>query len=126
MFRRLTVATLIGAGALAAIPAAPAEAQMSDRVLILYGEDRCPTSHGEQIVVCVWRDESERYRIPPELRDTRDLAANESWLAQSERIQYVGASGTMSCSPVGAGGFTGCTQEILRAARAESDPLLRF
>jgi hypothetical protein len=33
----------------------------------------------------------------------------------------------MSCSPVGPGGFTGCTQELLRQAREDSgSSLLRF
>lgn len=123
MLHRLTLAAIGTAGAFAAIPAAPAEAQINDRVLILYGEDRCPESNGEQIVVCVWRDESERYRIPPELRDTRDLSANESWLNRAERIQVVGRTGTMSCSPVGPGGYTGCAQQAIEAA---GDPLFRF
>ena len=76
--------------------------------------------------VCVRRDESERYRIPPELRDTRDLDANESWLSRTQSVEYVGRGGTMSCSPVGPGGFTGCTQELLRSARAERGALLEF
>ncbi len=109
-----------------ALAAPPASAQNNVRYQIVYGDDECATSNGELIVVCVRRDESERYRIPPELRDTRDLPANESWLARSQSVEYVGASGTMSCSPVGPGGFTGCTQQILRAARAERGALLEF
>lgn len=112
---------------MAALPATPAAAQASERVLIIYGNDACPSSNGEEIVVCVRRDENERYRIPPELRDMRDLGANQSWLARSQAVEYVGRSGTMSCSPVGAGGFTGCTQELLRQAREDSNSaLLRF
>jgi hypothetical protein len=34
-------------------------------------------------------------------------------------IEYVGRSGTQSCSPVGAGGFTGCFSQIARAAKEE-------
>ena len=41
-------------------PATPAAAQISGRVLIIYGEDACPSSDGEEIVVCVRRDENER------------------------------------------------------------------
>jgi hypothetical protein len=40
----------------------------------------------------------------------------------SERIksyEYVGASGTMSCSPSGAGGFTGCGLAEINKAYAE-------
>ena len=124
MTRLLAVTALLGAVAL--LPSAPAEAQNNVRMQIVYGDDECTTSNGEIIVVCIRRDESERYRIPPELRDTRDLAANESWLARSQSVEYVGRGGTMSCSPVGPGGFTGCTDQLLRSARAERGALLEF
>jgi len=124
MTRLLAATALIGA--MAVIPSAPASAQNNVRMQIVYGDEACPSSNGEIIVVCVRRDESERYRIPPELRDTRDLAANESWLAQSQAVEYVGRGGTMSCSPVGPGGFTGCTEQLLRSARAEGGALLEF
>ncbi len=125
MTRLLSATALVGA--LAIIPSAPAAAQNNVRMQIVYGDEECTTSNGEIIVVCVRRDESERYRIPPELRDTRDLAANESWLSRSQSVEYVGRGGTMSCSPVGPGGFTGCTQELLRSARAErGGALLEF
>lgn len=124
MTRLLAATALIGA--MSIVPSAPASAQNNVRMQIVYGDDECATSNGEIIVVCVRRDESERYRIPPELRDTRDLAANESWLARSQSVEYVGRSGTMSCSPVGPGGFTGCTEQLLRSARAERGALLEF
>lgn len=126
--KRVTGLAAAGAAvALSALASAPASAQVNERILIIYGDDACPTSNGEEIVVCVRRDESERYRIPPELREMRDLGANQSWLARSQSIEYVGASGAMSCSPVGSAGFTGCTQELLRAAREESgSALFRF
>lgn len=124
MTRLLAATALIGA--IAVIPSAPADAQNNVRVQIVYGDDPCPTSNGELIVVCPRLDESERYRIPPELRDTRDLAANESWLARAGTVEYVGRGGTQSCSPVGPGGFTGCADQLLRSARAERDALLEF
>ena len=124
MTRLLAATALIGA--MAVIPSAPASAQNNVRMQVVYGDEACPSSNGEIIVVCVRRDESERYRIPPELRDTRDLAANESWLAQSQAVEYVGRGGTMSCSPVGPGGFTSCTEQLLRSARAEGGALLEF
>ena len=34
-------------------------------------------------------------------------------------MEYVGAAGINSCSPVGTGGWTGCTQQLLRQAREE-------
>ena len=98
----------------------PAEAQRRERVLIVYGDDPCPTSNGEEIVVCARLPEDERYRIPEPLREDREMPADMAWAARAEQVEYVGRGGTMSCSPVGPGGFTGCTQELLRAARAES------
>ena len=40
----------------------------------------------------------------------------------------VGAFGTMSCSPTGAGGFTGCTQQMINDAYADkaNDAGVRF
>ena len=88
--------------------------------------DECPTSNGEEIVVCARLPEDERYRIPQPLRETRDQPADMAWASRAESVEYVGRNGTMSCSPVGAGGFTGCTQEMLRAARSEGGALLEF
>jgi hypothetical protein len=52
----------------------PALAQSSDRVLVIFGKDKCPTdSTGNEIVVCSRRPEAERYRIPKELRTSGAL-----------------------------------------------------
>ncbi len=124
MIRIAISALAIGSAAVIAIQ--PAEAQRNERVLIVYGDDECPTSNGQEIVVCARLPEGERYRIPQPLRDTRDQPADMAWAARAESVEYVGSNGTMSCSPVGAGGFTGCTQQMLRAARSERGPLLDF
>lgn len=121
-----SVAALAVFGAIVAVAPQPAEAQRSQRVLVVYGDDECPSSNGEEIVVCARLPEDERYRIPEPLRDTRDMPADQAWMARAQSVEYVGASGVMSCSPVGPGGFTGCTQELLRAARAEREPLVEF
>ena len=39
----------------------------------------------------------------------------ESLARQVDQIKYVGDFGAMSCSPAGAGGFTGCTQKFVEA-----------
>lgn len=96
--------------------------------LIVYGEDICPQSKGDEIVVCARMDEADRYRIPNSLRTDPNDVRN---LATSERIkayEYVGASGTMSCSPSGAGGFTGCGLAEINKAYAEKaqDPGITF
>lgn len=89
----------------------PALAQQTDRVLILYGDDKCPTNaSGEQIVVCSRRPESERYRIPKELRGPMLITPeNQSWAAKANDTLDAGAAtGIGSCSTVGPGGQTGC------------------
>jgi hypothetical protein len=116
----LSAAALSSAGLLAF----PAQAQdkAGDRVnqLVIYGDDPCPQSTEDEIVVCARKDEDERYRIPETLRggDLGD-AKNQAWSERVRSYEYVGKSGTNSCSPTGAGGFTGCTQQLLRQAYAE-------
>jgi hypothetical protein len=120
----LTVAALAAASAtaLTLIPA-PAGAQ-SERIrrLVVYGKDPCPRAeNGDDIVVCARRPETERYRIPKELRDS---AAGEdpestSWAARAEALEYVGRTGIQSCSTVGPGGVSGCWNELVRAWRRD-------
>lgn len=117
---------LFSAAALSSIGmmAAPALAQdkAGDRVnqLVIYGDDPCPVSSDEEIVVCARKDEGERYRIPETLRGgSLGEAKNQAWSERVRSYEYVGKSGTSSCSPTGAGGFTGCTQALLSQAYAE-------
>ncbi len=104
-----------------AMVAVPALAQQTDRVLIIYGNDKCPTNaSGEEIVVCSRQPEAERYRIPKEFRQPTEIAPqNQSWAARAQSIDQLGRSGTGSCSASGAGGWTGCWAQQMRAAKAE-------
>ena len=110
-----------GAGALIAGPAPaqdavpPADAKISQ--VIVYGDDKCPDSSGDTIVVCARKPEGERFRIPEELRGNPHEAPSQSWAAKATEIQYVGRSGIGSCSTVGPGGFFGCYNELVRKAR---------
>ena len=99
---------------------APAAAQDEARVnqLIIYGEDQCPQSTGDEITVCARLDESERYRIPPDLRQSDD-PANQPWTNRVKSFEAVGAFGPLSCTPVGLGGELGCTAKMIEAAYAE-------
>lgn len=117
--------------------AAPAIAQESSanqpgdekiNQLIIYGDDECPQSTGDEIVVCARMDEAARYRIPSSLRGDPNDPRNQATSERIKAYEYVGASGTMSCSPSGAGGFTGCgLREIDRAyAEKAQDPGLVF
>lgn len=87
---------------------------------IVYGEDKCPEASGDEIVVCARLPEGERFRIP-ELFRGGDLLnpRNEAWANKVVALERVGRFGTDSCSPVGLGGFTGCTQSLLAGAQAE-------
>ncbi|MGE4429748.1 MAG: hypothetical protein AB7E05_03280 [Sphingobium sp.] len=91
------------------------------RQVIVYGDDPCPASASGEIVVCARQEEKERYRIPKELRETPDFGStqNESWANRVQSIEYVGNSGTESCTPSGAGGVTGCFRQIAAQAKAE-------
>lgn len=90
----------------------------SYNMVIVYGDDACPQSTAEQIVVCARKAENERYRIPERLRFS-ESPQNVSWSERVERLEMVGSFGALSCSPTGAGGFTGCTQEMINAAYAD-------
>jgi hypothetical protein len=115
--------------ALALVAAAPALAQ-DDKVsaqppermvtLVVFGDDPCPRSSNEEIVVCARLPENERYRIPKRFRGKKAEAGQESWVSRARELEYVSRAGTPnSCSPVGSGGQTGCFSQFLRQAREE-------
>src|SRR5204862_5631367 len=108
------------AGGLAAIPA-PAEAQAGNAIaeIIVYGNDPCPRSTEDQVVVCARRPEAERYRIPEKLRPSGTRQQTQAWANKAHVIETVGATGINSCSPVGPGGYTGCLTRVIREAREQ-------
>ncbi len=102
--------------------APPAATPGSERVnlVIVYGDDPCPQSSvSDDIVVCARKGEEERYRIPEPLRGDPNAPANQAWGERARAIEYVGKTGTESCSPVGAGGATGCFNKLARLAKEE-------
>ncbi|UZW54395.1 hypothetical protein NUH86_12855 [Sphingobium sp. JS3065] len=101
-------------------PAAAAQ-PASERVnlVIVYGDDPCPQSQGSDIVVCARKGEEERYRIPEPLRGDPNQPSHQAWGERVRSMEYVGRSGTESCSPVGGGGATGCFAQLARLAKAE-------
>ena len=121
MLKASHLALVASFAALAINSPAAAQDAGGDRVnmVIAYSEDECPepTQEGE-IVVCEILVEAERYRIPSNLRQS-DSPENQSWSRQVEKIRYIGEFGALSCSPAGAGGFTGCTQQLIDAAYAD-------
>ena len=129
MTRTLILAPLALASAAMLPTPAFAQEEGGDTVnmVIIYGEDSCPQSTPEEIVVCRRYAEDERYRIPQNLRTSED-PANESWTQRVESYEMVGDFGTLSCSPSGAGGELGCTQKMIDAAYKEraTDNDVRF
>lgn len=100
---------------------AAAGAAGSERVnlVIVYGEDPCPQGAGNDIVVCARKGEEERYRIPEPLRGDPNKPSNQAWGERVRSMEYVGRTGTESCSATGPGGFTGCFNQLARLAKAE-------
>lgn len=109
-----------------ALTAKPGDEKINQ--LIIYGNDKCPESVGDEIVVCARMGEAERYRIPTNLRGDPNDPRNQAMSERIKSYEYVAASGTMSCSPSGAGGFTGCGLAEINKAYAEKaqDPGITF
>jgi hypothetical protein len=116
------LALAAGAGFAAANAQAPETQADGRRVsqLIIYGDDACPPSTAEEIVVCARRPEDERFRIPEPLRGSSAPRDNESWASRAQSLETVGRTGIQSCSTVGPGGYTGCWAEMMRQAREEA------
>ena len=81
----------------------------------------CPPSTNDEVVVCT-RVENP-YRIPKELRDAGPIPnKNQAWtnrVAADEQTSREAAGLPDTCSPVGSGGQTGCSQAAARAWAAE-------
>jgi hypothetical protein len=89
-------------------------AQAEERVLTIYGEDRCPAN-----TICVTKPEGERYRIPKELRPASAKPANQSWAVRAQGTINEARSAPSDCNNIGAaGGWTGCWVDEMRKARA--------
>ena len=111
--------TLFGTPAASAQEASASTQGEKVNQLIVYGDDPCPASQGDEITVCARKAESERFRIPAPLRESGDLQKNEAWNNKVLAYETVGNAGTQSCSPVGAGGWTGCANKLIANAYAE-------
>lgn len=107
--------------AIAATAPMPALAQDNDRIseIIVYGNDPCPRSTDDNVVVCARKPEAERYRIPERLRSIGPRQSREAWAYRARALETVGATGINSCSPVGPAGFTGCLNQVIRQAQGE-------
>src|SRR3954451_4030587 len=116
---RIMLAVTAVAGGLI-VPFGPAAAQQGAAAeVIVYGNDPCPRSTDDQVVVCARRPETERYRIPQKYRPSGPRQETEAWARKSRVLETVGSTGINSCSPVGPGGYTGCLTQVIREAREQ-------
>lgn len=131
VMKRLIV--LASTAAIIGLASAPAAAQdeggesESYNTVIIYGDDECPASEGGTITVCARMDEGERYRIPPNLRQSRD-PSNEAWTERVRSFETVGDFGPLSCTNIGGGSELGCTAKMIEEAYREREgaPDVRF
>ena len=106
---------LLVAAAFALAPTRPAVAQSRTiPTYTVFGNEPCPRDY-----ICVRLPASEQFRIPKELRGETGIAAAERWGDRVQALEYAGASGISSCSPVGSGGASGCFRQLTQQARAE-------
>lgn len=113
---KISIFAALGLALLATAPAA-AEAPQRTRSAIVYGDEPCPQSTDEEIVVCAREPEADRYRIPRRFRGKpKDDVASQSWGSRVATLEEASRpSRPNSCSVVGTGGQTGCTAAMLRA-----------
>lgn len=117
--------------ALAALPGAALAQQADDSyqaeppqrirsILIKPGEE-CPKPVGDEVVVCAPLESP--YRVPRALRSEGPIPPqNQSWAARALTLDDVSrrASGIPNtCSPIGTGGQTGCTLQLIQQWQAE-------
>ncbi len=96
----------------------PALAQRVNEIIV-YGTDPCPRSTDDEVVVCARKPESERFRIPENLRQGGSLQSRQAWANRAIAFETYGKTGINSCSPVGPAGFTGCSQQLVNQAFKE-------
>ena len=120
-------APLAAATVLAGLAAVPAVAQDSDKTtgqklaeIVVFGNDPCPRSTDDEVVVCTRIPESYRYRMPEAYRPSGTYQQRQSWANKARSIERVGRTGIQSCSPVGPAGYTGCMEQMINSAREEN------
>jgi len=118
----LTATAAFGGGFVALSVPATAQDSGDSKIseIIVYGNDPCPRSTDDAIVVCARKPESERYRIPERYRQSGPIQSRQSWTQKAKSFEYVGRTGIQSCSAVGPGGYTGCLQNMIDRAKSEA------
>jgi hypothetical protein len=118
----LSLFALVGVGAATWVVPTPVAAQVQDRILDVYGDDPCPSSNGQEIVVCKRHPRNDQFRIPQALRSSEPApqALGGGALAA---VQTTGGTGAQiqSCNAIGAGVNAGCLQKETDAWKAEKN-----
>ncbi|QTD57916.1 hypothetical protein J4G78_16780 [Parasphingorhabdus cellanae] len=111
----LLVGLLFATGAAAEV-SKPVDTPERFSVLVTYGDDVCPEAEADEIIVCAKRPESERYRIPKDLRKVEEESSGEqSWSSTVASHEDAARAGRPnSCSVNGTNGWTGCQAALLR------------
>jgi hypothetical protein len=135
MLRTIALAALMSLPAVAVAQTAPVDSKTASelkqaesgkppariRNVQLTANEKCPEAVGDEVVVC--STIVEPYRIPKVLRNPpKKDAASQSWVNRASTMDDVGrrAGGLPdTCSPVGSGGQTGCTAQMLQQYAAE-------
>ena len=121
MKRAFLIPALAAAAFASAAPAqqGPTRAEGMEKInqVLVYGDQECPVSKEDEIVICARI--LDEYRIPEALRGNPDAPQNQAWGARASTLEYQGRAGIGSCSPSGSGGATGCFSQLVRQARAE-------
>src|SRR4051794_33322501 len=112
--RKLLLLAALAAAAPALAQDQPAPSSTRESQVEVYGQDACPQSTDDEIVVCHRRPEEERYRIPAPLRHSTQRA-EQGWGARAETMDEVSSQVLPnSCSVIGSYGQSGCQQAFIR------------
>ena len=118
----LSIAGAAGlASGLAALPTAASAQSGALGEIIVYGNDPCPRAADDEVVICVRRPETERYRIAEDLRTSGSRQEREAWSNKARPLMSAGNTGINSCSAVGPGGHTGCLLQEIQENKAANN-----
>lgn len=114
MFRLMALGLLVATPAMAqdSVVQDPDAPPKKIRTVFVYGNEPCPASGGDEIVVCRRAPAEEQYRIPPTLREAPPSPANNAWANRADAvIEANDVTVPGNCSPVGGGGQSGCARK---------------
>ena len=100
-----------------------------ERLVTVFGTDPCPkAASADEIIVCSRRPDEERYRIPPTVRAGAGVRPGITGKGRAALVGNAagGAGGSIgSCSAVGPGGGSGCSQQMQDSYREENESIIR-